>query len=155
MTTWPSHALVVSSTPGMTPSSAPTAGAGSGPDGFFSIRAPSLRRRHKTCHGLDRAGGTVPRDRFAGPCEGSWIESQSRRWRLELHRLSTPGAARKGKSMYIGIGTVVLIVIIVLVVLMLRRRLCRAAALAIFTRGRRRPRLSAAAGGWQLPGVAG
>jgi hypothetical protein len=32
------------------------------------------------------------------------------------------GAARKGKSMYIGIGTVVLIVIIVLVVLMLRRR---------------------------------
>jgi hypothetical protein len=37
-------------------------------------------------------------------------------------RQSTPGAARKGKSMYIGIGTVVLIIIIVLVVLMLRRR---------------------------------
>jgi hypothetical protein len=35
---------------------------------------------------------------------------------------STPGAARKGKPMYIGIGTVVLIIIIVLVVLMLRRR---------------------------------
>ena len=34
------------------------------------------------------------------------------------------GAARKGISMYIGIGTVVVIVIIVLVVLMLRRRLC-------------------------------
>jgi len=37
------------------------------------------------------------------------------------------GAARKGNSMYIGIGTVVVIVIIVLVVLMLRRRLCFAA----------------------------
>jgi Tfp pilus assembly protein PilN len=37
-------------------------------------------------------------------------------------RQSTPGAARKGMSMYIGIGTVVLIVIIVLVILMLRRR---------------------------------
>jgi len=34
---------------------------------------------------------------------------------------SKPGAARKGKAMYIGIGTVVLIVIIVLVILMLRR----------------------------------
>jgi hypothetical protein len=62
------------------------------------------------------------RQRFEGSCEGSWIESQSRRWRREGHRKSTPGAARKGKSMYIGIGTVVLIVIIVLVVLMLRRR---------------------------------
>jgi hypothetical protein len=40
----------------------------------------------------------------------------------------TPGAARKGKSMYIGIGKVVVIVIIVLVVLMLRRRLCYADA---------------------------
>jgi hypothetical protein len=34
------------------------------------------------------------------------------------------GRCRKGKSMYIGIGTVVLIVIIVLVILMLRRLLC-------------------------------
>jgi hypothetical protein len=40
----------------------------------------------------------------------------------ELIHKSTPGAARKGKNMYIGIGTVVLVVIIVLVVLMLRRR---------------------------------
>jgi hypothetical protein len=59
---------------------------------------------------------------FAGSCEGSWIESRSRRWRREPQRLPNPGAARKGKSMYIGIGTVVLIIIIVLVVLMLRRR---------------------------------
>jgi hypothetical protein len=73
----------------------------------------------------------APRSGFAGRCEGSWIESHSRRWRRETHRLSTPGAARKGKSMYIGIGTVVLIIIIVLVILMLRRRLYRAAAAAI------------------------
>jgi hypothetical protein len=58
------------------------------------------------------------RQRFEGSYEGSWIES----WRQESHRQSTPGAARKGKSMYIGIGTIVLIIIIVLVVLMLRRR---------------------------------
>jgi hypothetical protein len=32
------------------------------------------------------------------------------------------GARKRGKLMYIGIGTIVLIVIIVLVVLMLRRR---------------------------------
>jgi hypothetical protein len=51
--------------------------------------------------------------RFEGSYAGSWIES----WRQE-----SPGAARKGKSMYIGIGTIVLIIIIVLVVLMLRRR---------------------------------
>jgi hypothetical protein len=60
--------------------------------------------------------------RFEGPYEGSWIEGQSQRWRQEPHRQSKPGAARKGKSMYIGIGTIVIIIIIVLVILMLRRR---------------------------------
>jgi hypothetical protein len=83
-------------------------------------------RRHVTAGG--RPAKPAPRQRFEGSCEGSWIESQSRRWRQEPHRQSTPGAARKGKSMYIGIGTVVLIVIIVLVILMLRRRLCCANA---------------------------
>jgi hypothetical protein len=67
------------------------------------------------------------RQRFAGLSVGSWTETQSRRWRQEPYRRSMPGAAMKGKSMYIGIGTIVLIVIIVLVVLMLRRRLCYAA----------------------------
>lgn len=44
---------------------------------------------------------------------------------IDNRRRALPG---KGKSMYIGIGTVVLIVIIVLVILMLRRRLCCANA---------------------------
>jgi hypothetical protein len=79
------------------------------------------------------AAGRMPakpalRQRFEGSFEGSWIESQSRRWRQEPYSQSTPGAARKGQPMYIGIGTVVLIVIIVLVILMLRRRLCCADA---------------------------
>jgi hypothetical protein len=49
---------------------------------------------------------------------------------FEDRRQALPG---KEKSMYIGIGTIVLIVIIVLVVLMLRR-LCYAAAPAILIR---------------------
>jgi hypothetical protein len=64
----------------------------------------------------------APRQWFAGAYEGSWIESRSRRWRRKISSAIDSGAARKGKSMYIGIGTVVLIIIIVLVVLMLRRR---------------------------------
>jgi hypothetical protein len=77
--------------------------------------------RHVVAAGRTPAKPTL-RLRFEGPCEGSWIEGQSRRWRQEPHRQSKPGAARKGKSMYIGIGTIVLIIIIVLVILMLRRR---------------------------------
>lgn len=88
----------------------------------------TCRRARPASDSATSADAPTLRQRFESSCEGSWIESQSRRWRQEPHQQSPPGAARKGKSMYIGIGTVVLIVIIVLVILMLRRRLCRADA---------------------------
>jgi hypothetical protein len=96
----------------------------------------TCRRVRSASDSATSADAPAPRQRFESSCEGSWIEGQSRRWRQEPHRQSTPGAPRKGKSMYIGIGTVVLIVIIVLVILMLRRRLCRADAPASLSAAR-------------------